>query len=291
RSSRGAKGNAKLETALFLDEAGYKLFLPYFEGKDDQLRDMLLAYINGVQALYHHPSAGTRIDIVVVRLELMKNQPKDLPHYGGERGALLDSFCAYSEKTNSPKDSDPHHWDIGLATVGGVCMPRYACVIAELGSTNLLGKPYPSAGFTSVYVLAHEIGHNLGMHHDGSSNSCPKDGFIMSPSRGTVGETQWSTCSKQVLGKLSTWADCLYDEPTMSEPGYDHTKYGDKPGEKWGAKKQCEILLRDHDAHLQDPEKTEDICQTLKCRTPHRAGYYFSGPALEGTSCAVNKVR
>nr|CAD7579910.1 unnamed protein product [Timema californicum] len=40
------------------------------------------------------------------------------------------------------------------------------------------------------------------MHHDGSQNNCPKDGYIMSPSRGTNGETQWSTCSAQVMNKL-----------------------------------------------------------------------------------------
>lgn len=48
---------------------------------------------------------------------------------------------------------------MGLATVGGVCIDQYACIIAELGTTNVFGKPYPSAGFTSVYILAHEIGH------------------------------------------------------------------------------------------------------------------------------------
>lgn len=48
---------------------------------------------------------------------------------------------------------------MGLATVGGVCYSRYACIIAEFGTTNIFGKPYPSAGFTSVYILAHEIGH------------------------------------------------------------------------------------------------------------------------------------
>ena len=47
----------------------------------------------------------------------------------------------------------------GLATVGGVCHDNYACVIAELGTINAFGKPYPSAGFNSVFILAHEIGH------------------------------------------------------------------------------------------------------------------------------------
>lgn len=48
---------------------------------------------------------------------------------------------------------------MGLATVGGVCLPKYNCIIAELGTTNVHEKPYPSAGFTSVYILAHEMGH------------------------------------------------------------------------------------------------------------------------------------
>jgi hypothetical protein len=43
---------------------------------------------------------------------------------------------------------------------------------------------------------------SLGMHHDGSQNACPKDGYIMSPSRGTSGETVWSTCSADVIRKL-----------------------------------------------------------------------------------------
>ena len=45
------------------------------------------------------------------------------------------------------------------------------------------------------------------MSHDGKrsgkgANSCSKQGFIMSPSRGTNGETLWSRCSADVLSKL-----------------------------------------------------------------------------------------
>lgn len=50
---------------------------------------------------------------------------------------------------------------MGLATVGGVCSAQYDCVISEFGVTNDYGKPYPSAGFTSVYIMAHEMGHKL----------------------------------------------------------------------------------------------------------------------------------
>jgi hypothetical protein len=47
----------------------------------------------------------------------------------------------------------------GLSTVTGVCTDIYNCVIGEFGVVNQQGQPYPSTGFTSVFVMAHEIGH------------------------------------------------------------------------------------------------------------------------------------
>lgn len=182
RFVRGAaKDKLTLELAVFFDEAAYRLFSPFLNEDDEKIRDMLLAYVNGIQALYHHPSLGVPIDVSLVRLDIIQKQPLDLPHFGGERGSLLDSFCNYAMARNPLEDAHPHHWDMGLyvtgldlyaiengkrngatmglAAVGGICIPRYSCVIAELGVTDQLGKPYPSAGFTSVYIAAHEIGH------------------------------------------------------------------------------------------------------------------------------------
>ncbi|XP_075215105.1 A disintegrin and metalloproteinase with thrombospondin motifs adt-1-like [Lycorma delicatula] len=314
-SSKVEKNDGKhliLEAAMFFDEAGYKLFAPYLKNDYHRLRNMLLAYMNGVQALYHHPSIGQRLDIALVRLEIFKTQPSDLPTYNGERTELLNSFCNFNGKHNPSGDSNPGHWDIGLyisgldfyaveggrrsditmglSAVGGVCMEKYSCVIAEFGTTNTFGKPYPSAGFSSVYVLAHEIGHNLGMHHDGSMNNCPKDGYVMSPSRSvTGGETHWSSCSAEIMKKL--WSNpCLKDSPE-GKIIERQKQGGDTPGVMWNAKKQCEILLRDKDANPikklnSRSDNNNDMCQNLECETPHRTGRYYAGPALDGTMCA-----
>lgn len=48
-------------------------------------------------------------------------------------------------------------------------------------------------------------------------------------------------------------------------------------------------LYRDTDAILVSPD-VRDICQNIRCRTPHRTGFYFAGPALEGTDCGDSKV-
>ncbi|XP_047368388.1 A disintegrin and metalloproteinase with thrombospondin motifs 2-like isoform X3 [Vespa velutina] len=298
-----------LELAIFLDETGYNTFAPFFDKDDEKIRDMLLAYINGIQALYHQSSLGKQIDISLVRMDIMHKQPSDLPNFGGERGSLLDSFCNYAKLHNPSDDKHPNHWDLGLyvsgldfyaiedgikntatmglATVGGTCIDQYSCVIVELGVTNRFGKPYPSAGFTSVYIAAHEIGHNLGMHHDSIGNSCPRDGYIMSPSRGVQGETIWSECSREVVRALSRNKPCLLDKPTLDEDkSLDHRRFLDLPGKEWNAKKQCEILLLDKDATV---ATLHQVCQALQCKSPHRSGYYFAGPALDGTDCAPGR--
>ncbi|XP_014474312.1 PREDICTED: A disintegrin and metalloproteinase with thrombospondin motifs 14 [Dinoponera quadriceps] len=298
-------GGLTLELAVFFDEAAYRLFSPFLDEDDRKIRDMLLAYVNGIQALYHHPSLGVAIDVSLVRLDIIQRQPADLPDFGGERASLLDSFCNYAMARNPPEDAHPHHWDMGLyvtgldlyviengrrndatmglATVGGLCLSRYSCVITELGVTDQLGKPYPSAGFSSVYIAAHEIGHNLGMHHDSSGNACPKDGYIMSPSRGTRGETIWSECSREIAEALPRTKVCLLDASVSS---FDHSRYRDLPGREWTAKRQCELLLRDKDANV---VTLHQACQSLQCGTPRRSGYYFAGPALDGTHCAAGR--
>ncbi|KAH1015088.1 hypothetical protein HUJ05_012866 [Dendroctonus ponderosae] len=271
-----------LELALFFDEAAFKIFAPFFSYDDKKLQNMLLAYINGVQALYHHPSLGTSLELVLVRLDIMKKQPRAMPHYNGERSQLLDSFCQYQADINPKDDKNPEHWDMGLyvsgldffayengkksgvtmglATVGGVCLDKYACVIAEFGTTNVFGKPYPSAGFTR---------------------------YIMSPSRGTNGETQWSSCSAEVMAKLD-WASCLKDAAKPVK-GKDHSRFLDIPGRIYTAKRQCEVLLRDKDAVMSPNQPQADICFSLQCKTPHRSGFYFAGPALDGTPCGTAK--
>lgn len=49
------------------------------------------------------------------------------------------------------------------------------------------------------------------------------------------------------------------------------------------------FICSDHDAVVSQTNGYSQVCENLHCRTPHRSGYYFAGPALEGTDCGDGK--
>ncbi|XP_076034789.1 uncharacterized protein LOC143021271 [Oratosquilla oratoria] len=303
---RSSRSSLTIELGVFLDHAAFELFHPYL-GSHKSLVKLVLAYVNGIQALYLHPTLGTKVKLVINYLEIMEKQPASLPHHGGDRMKLYESFKAYSKERNHEMSNsvDTRPWDMGLLLSGlnfytgnannrsfttmglaafkGVCHPDYSAVITELGTTNSWGRPYPSSGFASVYVMAHEMGHNMGMLHDGAGNDCDIDGYIMSASRSTSGETNWSTCSRDALQNLK--ASCLEDDFDRVLSKYDHAQYRNLPGQKWDSFDQCRFFLRDIDATLYNATNAPSMCETVMCRSPNRIGYFKAGPALDGTFC------
>lgn len=56
-----------IELAVFMDAAVYNTYAEYFDNDISKIRDMMLAYVNQMQALFHHPSLGEEIDLSLVR--------------------------------------------------------------------------------------------------------------------------------------------------------------------------------------------------------------------------------
>nr|XP_012230105.1 PREDICTED: A disintegrin and metalloproteinase with thrombospondin motifs 17-like isoform X2 [Linepithema humile] len=270
----------------------------------EMLRSMILAYVNRIQAMFHHPSLGVSIDISLVCLEIVKKRSLNLP-VKYNVSSLLNSFCQYAAARNPSDVNDPRHWDIGLylteldysmtvdglgfSYTGGMCQSNKSCAIINFGIT-----PRLSSGFASSLIAAHEIGHALGMQDD--SIPCETKKYIMSSQfysyvPYSYGQATWSECSRDTVEKL--WNElgtehgknCLRDRTTLKNRN-DHSRYHDLPGREWTAKAQCEIYFGDKDANV---VSLHDICKTLQCEAPDENEYTFTGPALEGTYCALKK--
>lgn len=159
-----------IETAIFVDKDLFRHMRKNFPtNTESHLIRFVLAMINGVQLLYHHPSLGKQVNFILKRLEILHTEPKDLRR-ASDIDIYLNSFCSWQRKLNPASDADVVHFDhaviltgldlyvvgkngkvssqvVGLAPVAGMCSAVSSCTINE-------GKH-----FESVFVVAHEIGH------------------------------------------------------------------------------------------------------------------------------------
>ena len=171
-----------IELAVFVDAEAYGMFMPFLSDIRN-IRNMMFVFVNNIQAYFYHPSLGVRIAILLVRLVIMKTPPSNLPIYSDDSSAMLNSFCWYAKKLNSPNDYNPCHWDIalyvsgmpieepryrlfgiaipffftptlGVSNVDGMCNPYLSCALVKFSSNDV-----QNYGIFPSLAAAHEIGH------------------------------------------------------------------------------------------------------------------------------------
>ncbi|XP_064129830.1 A disintegrin and metalloproteinase with thrombospondin motifs 18 [Loxodonta africana] len=252
----------------------------------------ILTVMNMVSSLFKDGTIGSDINIVVVSLILLEQEPGGLliNHHADQS---LNSFCQWQSALVGKNGKRHDHailltgfdicsWKnepcdtLGFAPISGMCSKYRSCTINE------------DTGLGLAFTIAHESGHNFGMIHDGEGNPCRKaEGNIMSPTlMGNNGVFSWSSCSRQYLKKfLSTpQAGCLVDEPKQT----GQYKYPDKlPGQIYDADTQCKWQFGAK-AKLCSLGFAKDICKSLWChRVGHRCETKFM-PAAEGTVCGLS---
>uniref|UniRef100_UPI00358EC2BA disintegrin and metalloproteinase domain-containing protein 9-like isoform X3 n=1 Tax=Myxine glutinosa TaxID=7769 RepID=UPI00358EC2BA len=99
---------------------------------------------------------------------------------------------------------------LGMAFVSTVCSDSHSGGIAALKSNIML----------SAAIASHELGHVLGIGHDGRDCSSPSGPYIMSATFGGTIPTQFSSCSENNLENLlvvKKSGSCLRNQPEAGE--------------------------------------------------------------------------
>ncbi|XP_075731284.1 A disintegrin and metalloproteinase with thrombospondin motifs adt-2 isoform X2 [Rhipicephalus microplus] len=282
-----SSGGRAIELAVFVDAA-----LSNNSPDQSELHKLLLAMLEQVQLILEYRSLGTPIKLNIVHLEVL-NAGNGPATAGGEVGNYLDNFCTWQCRMNQQRAArGSGRWDhaillsglnlrsgnndnvVGLAFVGGMCECRFSCTIIQAES------------FQAALEAAHEIGHNLGMEHDGTKNRCDPDRFIMSPATGP-GKTSWSACSRQYLEDFlaGRGSSCL---ATVDSEPVEELSEDPLPGELFPADDQCKLALgKRYSAYASSKSPFNDVCRQLWCQQGQWAS--AAHPALDGTTCATGK--
>jgi thrombospondin motif-containing protein 12 len=244
-----------------VDDAMWQFFEKFYgSSAEKEIKRFVIATVNNIDILFTRSTIEPKVRLKITHFEILKTMPMPLTrtyHNSGDVNKMLNSFCTYQSSINPKNDDNPKHWDhallltgydlyrdnvktiAGYAPVKGMCeqVHNKSCTVNE------------GLDFGAVFVITHEMGHSLGMLHDGESNQCQSRCCIMSPSIGE-GKTQWSGCS---VNELNTFvsrfgtgdrpSNCLIDDRTLTlqtEKLYLPDKI--LPGQQYSIDEQCSLF-------------------------------------------------
>ena len=179
----------------------------------------ILARLNNVDGIFS-AQVGVQINVPLVQV-FTDSGAAPYPFSGTvNAGNLLDELADYRNgEPNQNVNGLTHLWTgkdvesdtgnnstVGIAFTGALCRQRFGAGLSEgRGNTTF-----------DALVAAHEIGHNFGAPHDGTSNSaCESEtgDFLMAPSLN--GSDQFSQCSLDQMADDIAQASCITPLPSV----------------------------------------------------------------------------
>ncbi|XP_037524312.2 A disintegrin and metalloproteinase with thrombospondin motifs 17-like [Rhipicephalus sanguineus] len=169
---------------------------------------------------------------------------------------------------------------IGMAPRGGICTKDKVAI----------GKDKPGT-YSGISTIVHELGHLLGLPHDGDkgAEAClGNHGYIMSPVHGGKRDNEWSQCSKnlvkEVLRSRKYW--CLNENKNKH---LSPLKLKLKPGMVINGEEYCTKSFPNYNAKFDESLPTDNCSFRCKLETSGAKTKEATIFAPEGTPCQPGK--
>lgn len=270
-----------------------------------KVKRYIVTLLNIASSLYNTGNLGFNVKLVLTRIQLFTSfsaQRREGLDTGKNKNskALLDTFSTWQAKNKPPRDSNPLHydhaflfigrgmcygenkdcWELGRAWIEGMCNNHYSCSIIS------------DKGLHVGFVTAHEIGHSLGMLHDGVNGKCKReDGYLM---KSTTADAQriflFSLCSKVYLLTFLRYGktQCMKDIPNSWEYGFGRDYYSNFPGHVYSQDQQCKLSYGKNATYCyKEPDLADsEICTRLWCDSKeYEVCVTTHTGAADGTPC------